>query len=109
MPINEAKRQGAIGEFGQKYGEQVRVVTIGDYFKELCGGTHVGNTAQLGLVKLLRRVEHRLPARAGSKPSWVSTPTTSSPVSTRSSPSSRSSSRAARRSCRRRSPPCSAS
>ncbi|MFB7541262.1 alanine--tRNA ligase [Streptomyces zaomyceticus] len=53
MPINEAKRQGAIAEFGEKYGERVRVVTIGDFSKELCGGTHVGNTAQLGLVKLL--------------------------------------------------------
>jgi alanyl-tRNA synthetase len=53
LPIAEARRQGAIAEFGEKYGEQVRVVTIGDYSKELCGGTHVGNTAQLGLVKLL--------------------------------------------------------
>ena len=53
MGIDEARQQGAIAEFGEKYGERVRVVTIGDFSKELCGGTHVHNTAQLGLVKLL--------------------------------------------------------
>ncbi|GAA1894880.1 alanine--tRNA ligase [Streptomyces sodiiphilus] len=53
MSMEEARRQGAIAEFGEKYGDRVRVVTIGDFSKELCGGTHVHNTAQLGLVKLL--------------------------------------------------------
>ncbi|MBU7599976.1 alanine--tRNA ligase [Streptomyces sp. P38-E01] len=53
MTLDEAKKQGAIAEFGEKYGEQVRVVTIGDFSKELCAGTHVSNTSQLGLVKLL--------------------------------------------------------
>ena len=53
MSMAQAREQGAIAMFGEKYGDQVRVVTIGDYSKELCGGTHVHNTAQLGLVKLL--------------------------------------------------------
>jgi alanyl-tRNA synthetase len=53
MGIDEARASGAIANFGDKYGSEVRVVSIGDYSKELCGGTHVRNTAQLGLVKLL--------------------------------------------------------
>ncbi|MGH3870670.1 MAG: alanine--tRNA ligase [Pseudonocardiaceae bacterium] len=48
-----ARRDGAIAMFGEKYGDAVRVVTIGEYSKELCGGTHVGNSADIGLIKLL--------------------------------------------------------
>jgi alanyl-tRNA synthetase len=51
--IEEARRLGAIALFGEKYGEAVRVVEVGDYARELCGGTHAARSAQLGLVKLL--------------------------------------------------------
>jgi alanyl-tRNA synthetase len=50
---DEAKRIGAIAMFGEKYGEQVRVVEVGDYSRELCGGTHAHRSSQLGVVKLL--------------------------------------------------------
>ncbi|KRN23046.1 alanine--tRNA ligase [Lacticaseibacillus camelliae] len=52
MPIGEAKKQGAIAMFGDKYGETVRVVTIGDFNREFDGGTHPTNTAALGLFKI---------------------------------------------------------
>lgn len=54
MTVDEAKRAGAVGLFADKYGEQVKVYTIGDFSKEICGGPHVSNTAELKAFKITK-------------------------------------------------------
>ena len=54
LPLEEARSAGAVANFGEKYGEVVRVVTIGDFSKELCGGTHVPSGAKVGTITVVR-------------------------------------------------------
>ncbi|WP_270565721.1 alanine--tRNA ligase [Clostridium beijerinckii] len=53
MDLQEAKNSGAIGIFDDKYADKVRVVSAGEYSKELCGGTHIDNTGKIGLFKII--------------------------------------------------------
>jgi alanyl-tRNA synthetase len=54
MTVEEAKEQGAVGVFEHKYAEKVKVYSIGDFSKEICGGPHVDNTAELGYFKITK-------------------------------------------------------
>jgi alanyl-tRNA synthetase len=55
IPLNQARKEGAVGVFGEKYGEVVKVYTIGDFSKEICGGPHVKRTSELGHFKITKQ------------------------------------------------------
>jgi alanyl-tRNA synthetase len=54
MTVDEAKHEGAIGLFEEKYGDQVKVYTMGDFSKEICGGPHADNTGDLKAFKIAK-------------------------------------------------------